>query len=340
MSGKALFDLVSAGPAPGARPRGVPEGVDGLLGAVAAELLREARDHPRTRQVIAQLLARGLLGGVHGTLTAADPGAAGQVAMLASRMDGTAGRRLWQDGAALPALLLGLLPAGPLRNRSFAACTALIATVLVLMDGSMPGLDGFEAARAIRAREAETGRARLPIVALTAHVVGTAADAWREAGMDDVVHKPFTLSRLGEVLAAFAPGERGQGAPQPIAAAASDEAACLDESVLQDLIAMTNGSIETAQRIAELYRVKSMEEADRLAEATREGDVDRIAACAHALKSMSANLGARRLAGAAAEMERAAREDAVPPGPESLEMVAGLLQRTHREIAEAMARVA
>ncbi len=211
---------------------------------------------------------------------------------------------------------------------------------LVLMDGSMPGLDGFEAARAIRTREAETGRARLPIVALTAHVVGTAADAWREAGMDDVVHKPFTLARLGEVLSAFAAGEEGRPAPEAVSEAAPDETPCLDESVLQDLIAMTNGSIETAQRIAELYRVKSLEEADRLAEATRAGDVDRIAACAHALKSMSANLGAKRLAASAAEMERAAREDQTPPGAEQIAEVSGLLLQTHREIAAAMARAA
>ena len=43
---------------------------------------------------------------------------------------------------ALPALLLGLLPAGPLRNRSFAACIALIATVLVLMEFATPSFIG------------------------------------------------------------------------------------------------------------------------------------------------------------------------------------------------------
>ncbi len=213
---------------------------------------------------------------------------------------------------------------------------------LILMDGSMPGLDGFEATRAIRAREAETGRMRVPIVALTAHVVGTAADAWREADMDDVVHKPFTLARLGSVIAALAPGQRQGGGlqPQPAPESGVAEKGCLDEAVLHDLIAMTNGSIETARRIAELYRVSSLEEADRLADATRAGDGERIARCAHALKSMSANLGAKSLAAAAAEMERAAREDATPPGPDSYDVVAGLLQRTHREIEDVMARAA
>ncbi len=74
---------------------------------------------------------------------------------------------------------------------------------LVLMDGSMPELDGFAATREIRRHEAETDAARTPIIALTAHVVGTAADAWRDAGMDGVLHKPFTLKSLGEVLARF-----------------------------------------------------------------------------------------------------------------------------------------
>ncbi len=74
---------------------------------------------------------------------------------------------------------------------------------LVLMDGSMPGLDGFDATRAIRAAEKLRGARRLPIVAMTAHVVGRAADAWREAGMDGVLHKPFTIAAMGECLARF-----------------------------------------------------------------------------------------------------------------------------------------
>jgi CheY-like chemotaxis protein len=68
---------------------------------------------------------------------------------------------------------------------------------LVLMDCSMPEMDGFEATRRVRAMEAQPGAARLPIVALTAHVVGSGAEAWRDAGMDGVLHKPFTMRDLG-----------------------------------------------------------------------------------------------------------------------------------------------
>jgi signal transduction histidine kinase/CheY-like chemotaxis protein len=214
---------------------------------------------------------------------------------------------------------------------------------LILMDGSMPGLDGFDAARAIRAREAETGRARIPIVALTAHVVGSVADAWREAGMDDVIYKPFTLARLGSTIAAFAQPSTAQAtapAPSAVPALAQAEESHLDEAVLRDLIDMTNGSLETVRRITDLYRIKSLEEVERLGAATRSGDSERVAACAHALKSMSANLGARRVASAAAEMERSAREGHAPAGDDAFRHLQDVLRQTHARLDEALAKAA
>ena len=50
---------------------------------------------------------------------------------------------------------------------------------IVLMDCSMPEMDGFAATRAIRAFEQEARPARTPVVALTAHVAGSAADSWQ-----------------------------------------------------------------------------------------------------------------------------------------------------------------
>ena len=212
---------------------------------------------------------------------------------------------------------------------------------LILMDGSMPGLDGFDATRAIRAREAETGRPRVPIVALTAYVVGSAANAWREAGMDGVVYKPFTLAQLGSTIAAFAQGSTGQAAVRaPGAVPSSAEEDYLDEAVLRDLIEMTNGSMETVRRITDIYRVKSLEEVERLGSATQSGDSDLIAKSAHALKSMSANLGARRVASVASEMERAAREGLAPVGEDAFRDLNDILRQTHSRLDEAMAKAA
>jgi CheY-like chemotaxis protein len=67
---------------------------------------------------------------------------------------------------------------------------------IVLMDIQMPEMDGVAATRAIREREAETGRARTPIVALTANAMVDQVVRYREAGMDAVVPKPIEFQTL------------------------------------------------------------------------------------------------------------------------------------------------
>ena len=75
---------------------------------------------------------------------------------------------------------------------------------LVLMDNQMPVMDGFEATREWRAREArsETGhnRNRLPIVALTANAVKGDRERCIQAGMDDYVTKPIDSALLESVI--------------------------------------------------------------------------------------------------------------------------------------------
>ena len=71
---------------------------------------------------------------------------------------------------------------------------------IILMDGSMPQMDGYTAARIIRQAEQAENRVRVPIVALTAHVIGAAAEEWRLAGMDAIIHKPFTIAQLAQCL--------------------------------------------------------------------------------------------------------------------------------------------
>jgi len=76
---------------------------------------------------------------------------------------------------------------------------------LVLTDIHMPGMDGIEAAKAIREIERQHGRARTPIVALTADVLETGRRACREAGMDGFLTKPVEPTQLDDMFAAFFP---------------------------------------------------------------------------------------------------------------------------------------
>jgi signal transduction histidine kinase len=76
---------------------------------------------------------------------------------------------------------------------------------IVLMDLQMPGMDGLEAARLIRAWE-ETGRvARVPIVALTAAAFDADRQRCLDAGMDGYLTKPLMLANLRAELGRWLP---------------------------------------------------------------------------------------------------------------------------------------
>ena len=82
---------------------------------------------------------------------------------------------------------------------------------LVLMDMQMPGLDGLEATRAIRALG---GRfARLPILALTANVFPEQSERAQAAGMDDLVTKPIDADHLIETVIRWSSGRDPLDAP-------------------------------------------------------------------------------------------------------------------------------
>lgn len=72
---------------------------------------------------------------------------------------------------------------------------------LVLMDYLMPVANGIEATRLIRLWEREHHRTPTPIVAVTASVMAKDCAAYRAAGMDDVILKPFSARALADVLA-------------------------------------------------------------------------------------------------------------------------------------------
>lgn len=80
---------------------------------------------------------------------------------------------------------------------------------LILMDMSLPVMDGWEATRTLRAA-ADT--AHIPIIALTAHAMSTDRDRAIDAGCDDYDTKPIELPRLlGKIEALLARPDRRSG---------------------------------------------------------------------------------------------------------------------------------
>ena len=75
---------------------------------------------------------------------------------------------------------------------------------LVVMDISMPEMDGHEASRRIRAHEAEHGLPHTPIIAATAHVMQDDKDRCVAAGMDDYISKPIKRDAILGILQKWA----------------------------------------------------------------------------------------------------------------------------------------
>ena len=72
---------------------------------------------------------------------------------------------------------------------------------LVLMDCQMPEMDGFEATRAVRLKEAAASSPSIPIIAMTASAMQADRERCLQAGMNDFIAKPVQPGELAEMLA-------------------------------------------------------------------------------------------------------------------------------------------
>jgi CheY-like chemotaxis protein len=83
---------------------------------------------------------------------------------------------------------------------------------LIFMDCQLPVMDGFDATREIR--KAANGGRRVPIIAVTAHVMPESRERCREAGMDDFLPKPIGFRELREVLQRYLAVDLEAAAPR------------------------------------------------------------------------------------------------------------------------------
>ncbi|MGE0117931.1 MAG: response regulator [Dongiaceae bacterium] len=96
---------------------------------------------------------------------------------------------------------------------------------VILMDCHMPNMDGIEAAKIIRVREETDGRARTPIIALTANARGEDYQNCIAAGMDDYLTKPLTLDELRVALDRWIGRQHSSAVPAAADGSAANAAA-------------------------------------------------------------------------------------------------------------------
>jgi CheY-like chemotaxis protein/nitrogen-specific signal transduction histidine kinase/HPt (histidine-containing phosphotransfer) domain-containing protein len=189
---------------------------------------------------------------------------------------------------------------------------------LVLMDLSMPGMDGFATTALIRQqqrRAASTRGAvtRVPVIALTAHDAVRYREKCLAADIDDILSKPYTLDDCRRVLqqwlaradaAAAVPAapETDAVVPPTHASLASVDGATV--AALRQLGGGRQGDLYV--KLVDLFRTSSAQSLAELDAALASDDLPAAAAVCHKLASAAANVGALAFAERVRELERRA----------------------------------
>ena len=172
---------------------------------------------------------------------------------------------------------------------------------LVLMDLQMPEVDGLAATRAIRAQEQAAGRARVPIIALSASVLEEDHATALAAGMDGFAHKPLDLQRLCAEMARVL-GLRAAGPAGAVPSAEPGAAPIAWERGLP-LWGTTARQREAIERFVREHAGLPA----RLQALQATGDSAALAAWGHKLRGAAGNLALVPLQQALAALEGAAR---------------------------------
>jgi signal transduction histidine kinase/ligand-binding sensor domain-containing protein/CheY-like chemotaxis protein/HPt (histidine-containing phosphotransfer) domain-containing protein len=192
---------------------------------------------------------------------------------------------------------------------------------LIFMDCQMPVMDGYQATKRIREVEAYSKYPPIPIIALTAGSDKEDEERCRQAGMNGYLKKPFSLSDIRNYLNVYCQRKGFENVPTALASvdtgvANSALALISHESKVLNYVAIDN--IREVERqtgkhflesVYEGYVLQMNEKLKEIELNVVSNDNVSIYRSAHAIKSMSANIGAERVQSISYEIEKKGREN-------------------------------
>jgi len=173
---------------------------------------------------------------------------------------------------------------------------------MVLMDISMPEMDGMTATREIRKLSGPEGR--IPIVALTAHALVGDKERFLDAGMDDYLTKPINRAATLNCIARWTGKSEPAPGPtiEPAEIPANSDNGYVDVQVLRQLAEDT--APELVPELLTLYIGDTRKRVEEIQHAMTEHDIETLEFEAHTLGSSAAAHGNPRLHALARKVER------------------------------------
>jgi CheY-like chemotaxis protein/HPt (histidine-containing phosphotransfer) domain-containing protein len=172
---------------------------------------------------------------------------------------------------------------------------------LIFMDCQMPVMDGFEATMNIRLEERSNGRHPCKIIALTAGTSSSDKKAFFNAGMDGFLGKPFKVDDIRRVLiehfgANAYPDSQEVNIAEAKMVSTAEDTDDIDDTAISAILqieAQTGKAI--LKEVYEGFCVQMNQKLSEFCSAYLADDRKQLQSISHAIKSMSANLGAKRL---------------------------------------------
>lgn len=206
---------------------------------------------------------------------------------------------------------------------------------VILMDCQMPVMDGFDAVRAIRARERAAGSAgkHAHIIALTANVNEGARQRCIEAGMDDYCGKPIQRDQL---LKAIRGSLKLAATQQPALTKASVGSTFKKSLDLETVLHRCSDKPALARTVLGKLALQSRDSLERIETCFAAADAVQVARIAHGLKGTAGMVAATTLEAAAGKLEQIAIAGDLSAANEVLASLQTEVLRCNQFIADAL----
>ena len=181
---------------------------------------------------------------------------------------------------------------------------------LVLMDVQMPEMDGIEATKVQRMREAD-GAGHMPIFAMTAHAMQGDEERCIAAGMDGYISKPIKPEELFAAIAAVAERSERTGETEPLPTPESTDALApvevpYDRSAVLEIL---DGDEELLRELVQVFLADYPDHLAQIHQALGAADAALLERAAHTLKGAASNFAADPVTAKALELENMGKED-------------------------------